>query len=76
MPEKKGGLEIAMHYKIRSRLLRKSAKFLMGQELREISCMELVRDLIVGERARITRTSTSNTVLTSSRVICKPTCWL
>lgn len=49
MPEKKGGLEIAMHYKIRSRLLRKSAKFLMGQELREISCMELVRNLIVGE---------------------------
>lgn len=49
MPKKKGGQEIAMLYMIRSRLLRKSAKFVMGQELREIRCMEVLRDLIVGE---------------------------
>ena len=37
-----------MMYKLRSKLLRKSAKFLMGQEPREIRCMEVLRDLIVG----------------------------
>ena len=43
-----------MVYKIRSKLLRKSAKFLMGQHPREIRCMEILRDLIVGERTTVT----------------------
>ena len=43
-----------MIYKIRSKLLCKSAKFLMGQHPREIRCMEILRDLIVGERAKLT----------------------
>lgn len=50
MPEKMGGWEISMMYKLRSKLLRKSAKFLMGQEPREIRCMEVLRDLIVGRQ--------------------------
>ena len=54
MPEKVGGRRISMIYKIRSKLLRKSAKFLMGQHSREIRCMEILRDLIVGERATVT----------------------
>ena len=54
MPEKVGGRSISMIYKIRSKLLRKSAKFVMGQHPREIRCMEILRDLIVGERATIT----------------------
>lgn len=53
MPEKKGGLEISMQYKLRSRLLRKSAKFLMGQEPREIRCMEILRDLVVESYANL-----------------------
>ena len=43
-----------MIYKIRAKLLRKSAKFSMGQDPREIRCMEILRDLIVGERATVT----------------------
>lgn len=39
-----------MMYKLRSKLLRKSAKFLMGQEPREIRCMEVLKDLIVGRQ--------------------------
>ena len=50
MPEKVGGRRVSMIYKIRSKLLRKSAKFVMGQDPREIRCMEILRDLIVGER--------------------------
>lgn len=50
MPEKVGGRTISIIYKIRSKLLRKSAKFVMGQHPREIRCMEILRDLIVGER--------------------------
>ena len=50
MPEKVGGWQISMIYKIRSKLLRKSAKFVMGHDPREIRCMEILRDLIVGER--------------------------
>lgn len=73
MPEKKGGLEIAMQYKLRSKILRKSAKFLMGQELREIRCMEVLRDLVVGELATVTCTSIA--VPTFSRIICRPTHW-
>ena len=54
MPEKVGGRSISMIYKIRSKLLRKSAKFVMGQHPREVRCMEILRDLIVGERATVT----------------------
>ena len=54
MPEKVRGQSISMIYKIRSKLLRKSAKFLRGQHPREIRCMEILRDLIVGERATVT----------------------
>ena len=50
-----------MQYKLRSKLLRKSAKFLMGQEPREIRCLEILRDLVVGEWATLTCTI-SNTV--------------
>ena len=50
MPEKVGGRRVSMIYKIRSKLLRKSAKFVMGQDPREIRCMEILRDLVVGER--------------------------
>ena len=50
-PAKLGGQRISMTYKIRSKLLRKSAKFVVGQQPREIRCMEILRDLIVGERS-------------------------
>lgn len=49
MPEKKRGREISMLYMLRSKLLQKSAKFYIGQETREIRCMEIIRDLVVGE---------------------------
>lgn len=49
MPDKKRGREISMQYMLRSKLLQKSANFYIGQELREIRCMEIVRDLVVGE---------------------------
>lgn len=51
MLEKIGGQQISMMYKLRSKILRKSAKFLRGQELREIRCLEVLRDLVIGERA-------------------------
>lgn len=53
MPEKKGGREISMLYKLRSKLLRKSAKFMIGQEPREIRCMEILRDLVVESYAHL-----------------------
>lgn len=71
MPDKKRGREISMLYMLRSKLLHKSANFYIGQENREIRCMEIIRDLVVGEWARLIRTS--NVVLTFSRIICKPT---
>lgn len=49
MQDKRIGFNFELWYKLRSRLLGKSAKFLMGQESRELRCMEIVRDLIVGE---------------------------
>ena len=49
MPERKGGREIEMLYKLRSKLLRKGAKFVRGQERREIRCLQILRDLVVGE---------------------------
>ena len=73
MPGKIGGRTVAMMYKIRTKLLRKSAKFVLGRDPREIRCMEILRDLILGER--VTITPTSNTVLTLTRIICKPTRW-
>lgn len=49
MPDKKRGREISMIYMLRSKLLHKSANFYFGQENREIRCMEIIRDLVVGE---------------------------
>ena len=49
MQEKKTDFNFELWYKLRSRFLGKSAKFYMGQEPRELRCMETVRDLIVGE---------------------------
>ena len=49
MPEKKGGREIMMLYKVRSKLLRKGARFLMGLQPREVRCLKVLRDLVVGE---------------------------
>ena len=49
MPDKKRGREISMLYMLRSKLLQKSANFYIGQENREIRCMEIIRDLVVGE---------------------------
>ena len=74
MPEKKGGLEISVLYKLRSKLLGKGAKFKIGQDSREIRCMEILRDLVVGEWATLTCT-TSKIVLTFSRIICESTRW-
>ena len=75
MPENnQGGKVIMMMYKVRSRILRKSAKFCMGQDLREINCMKVLRDLIVGELVIITRPS--DNVLTSIRVLWESRRWV
>lgn len=73
MLEKKGGKEIMMLYKLRSKLLGKSAIFRMGQEPREIRCMEVLRDLVVGERGTVT--PTFSTVFTCVRIVCKSPRW-
>lgn len=72
MLEKIGGRQISMMYKLRSRILRKSAKFSMGQECREIRCLEVLRDLVVGERATVTLTS-NPLLMIFTRIICKST---
>lgn len=59
MLEKIGGRQISMMYKLRTKILHKSAKFSMGQEPREIRCLELLRDLVLGERTTVTLTSKS-----------------